>query len=139
MTDTSQARPTKLSDANMTISDASADVRGRTVLDKAGDEVGEVDALMIDDQESKVRFLQVSSGGFLGVGARHFLIPVDAVTRVDADHVHVDQTRDRVAGAPAYDPTVVAETDYYNDVYGYDGFAPYWGPGYVYPRYPYYP
>ena len=139
MSSTNQVRLTKLSDADMTISDASADVRGRTVLDKLGDEIGKVDALMIDDRESKVRFLQVASGGFLGIGARHFLIPVDAVTRVDADHVHVDQTRERVASSPGYDPTVVPETDYYTDVYGYYGYGPYWGPGYAYPAYPYYP
>ena len=109
MTGTRQAALTTLSDADMTVSDASADVRCRTVPDKAGEEVGEVEALLIDDQESKVRFLQVASGGFLGVGERHVLTPVEAVTRVDADHVHADQTRERVAGAPAVATTVGSE------------------------------
>ncbi len=127
-----------LSDADMTIADSSVDVRGRTVLDKANEEIGEVDALLIDEQESKVRFLRVAAGGFFGLGARHLLTPVDAITRIDPDHVHVDQSRERVASAPVYDPTVVTETDYYNDLYGYYGYAPYWGTGYVYPPLPSY-
>ena len=139
MTDTMRGTLTKLSDAGMTIADPDADVRGRKVIDNTGDESGKVDALIIDERESKVRFLQVAAGGFLGIGERHFLLPVDAVTRVDEDHVHVDQTRERIVGAPAYDPNVVPEVDYYDSLYGYYGYTPFWGPGYAYPAYPAYP
>ena len=128
----------KVGDAGLTVKDPAADVRGRKVLDQANEEIGEVDALLMDEQESKVRFLQVAAGGFLGIGERHFLIPVDAITRIDADHVHIDQTRERVIGAPGYDPTLVPDRSYYDSLYGYYGYAPYWGPGYVYPAYPYY-
>lgn len=132
----------KLGDTDLTVADPNEDVRGRTVLDAANEEIGHVDALMIDDQEYKVRFLQVAAGGFLGLGERKFLIPVDAITRIDADHVHVNQTRERVADAPGYDPNLATEPTYeptyYEDLYGYYGYAPYWGPGYVYPAYPYY-
>ncbi len=128
----------KLGDTDLTVRDPADDVRGRKVVDRNGEEVGTVDALLIDRQEAKVRFLLVGAGGFLGLGERHFLIPVDAVTRIDPDHVHVDQTRERVVGAPAYDPSLAREPTFYEDVYGYYGYAPYWGPGYVYPRYPHY-
>ncbi len=138
MANTTRSALVQLSDADMTIADTSIDVRGRRVLDKLGDELGNVDGLLMDQQEQKVRFLQVAAGGFLGIGERHFLIPVDAVTNVDSEHVHVDQTRERVVGAPAYDPNVVPEATYYDDLYGYYGYGSYWGPGYVYPAYPYY-
>lgn len=128
----------ELRDSEMTLADRGEDVRGRTVLDVNGNEIGNVDALLLDEAESKVRFLRVETGGFLGIGERKFLVPVDAVTRVDADHVHVDRTRERVAGAPAYDPDLTYERDYYGDVYDYWGYAPYWGLGYAYPAYPYY-
>jgi hypothetical protein len=40
----------KLSDAKLTIGDRKEDIRGRRVMDKNGDEIGKVDALMIDTQ-----------------------------------------------------------------------------------------
>lgn len=85
-----------------------------------------------------MRFLRLSAGGFLGIGAKKFLIPVDAVTRVTDDAVHIDQTSDRILNAPAYDPDVAPDLDYYGGLYGYYGFAPYWGAGYLAPAYPYY-
>ena len=130
----------KLRDSGLGFADPKEDIRGRKVLDKNGETIGEVDALFVDEQENKVRFLRVASGGFLGIGREHSLIPVDAITRIDDKHVHLDQTRDKVAGAPAYDPDLTAERhdDYWGGVYGYYGYGPYWGPGYMYPRYPYY-
>jgi sporulation protein YlmC with PRC-barrel domain len=128
----------KLSDTDFTVADPAEDVRGRKVLDKVGEEIGSVDDLLIDDREKKVRFLRVAAGGFLGLGETTFLIPVDAVTRVTPDAVRVDQTRERVTAGPRYDPDVVREPDW-SSVYGYYGYPPYWGPGYVYPPYPFYP
>ncbi len=63
---------------------------------------------------------------------------MDAVTRIDDDHVHVDQTREHITGAPTYDPDLAYDQEYYGGLYGYYGYQPYWGPGYVYPGYPYY-
>ncbi len=128
-----------LDDSEMTLADSAEDVRGRIVIDQAGQEIGEVDALLLDDAESKVRFLRVAAGGVLGIGERTFLIPIDAITRIDEHHVHVNQSRDRVVEAPAYDPNLVYDQSYYGDVYGHYGYDPYWGLGYRYPAYPYYP
>jgi sporulation protein YlmC with PRC-barrel domain len=129
----------KLGDTDLTVANPDEDIRGRKVVDRQGEELGHVDALLIDDRESKVRFLRIASGGFLGLGEHTFLLPVDAITRITADQVTVDQTRERVAGAPRYDPDLVYDRDYYGDVYGYYGYGPYWAPGYVYPAYPFYP
>jgi sporulation protein YlmC with PRC-barrel domain len=128
----------RLSDTDLTLADRTEDIRGRNVMDLSGEELGEVDDLLIDDQEHKVRFLQVASGGFLGLGATKFLIPVEAITRITADTVYINQRREHVAGAPRYDPALIDER-YVSDVYGHYGYPPYWGPGYKYPPYPYYP
>ena len=127
----------RLSDSDKKVADRAEDVRGRKVVDRHGEEIGKVDDLLIDRGQSKVRFLEVASGGVLGIGATKVLIPVDAVERVEAETVRINQTRDRVAGAPRYDPELKDER-YYGDVYGYYGYAPWWGAGYVYPRYPHY-
>ena len=128
----------RLSDTNLTLADAAEDIRGRDVLDMAGEELGEVNDLFIDEQDHKVRLLEVSSGGFLGLGATKFLIPVDAIRRVTNDAVYISQSRECVAGAPRYDPQLIDER-YVSAVYGHYGYPPYWGPDYRYPPYPYYP
>ena len=68
----------RLSDSKLTVANRAEDIRGREVLDKNGGNLGKVDDLMIDDVEHKVRFLQVESGGFLGLGRPWFLIPLAA-------------------------------------------------------------
>ncbi len=129
----------KLSDTDETVATGDADIRGRHVKDRHGEDVGKVDDLLIDQAENKVRFVIVASGGFLGVGKDKSFIPVDAITGITGDEVHIDQTRERVSGAPAYDPDLIVDRDYHEGVYGYYGYAPYWGGGYAYPAYPFYP
>ncbi len=35
--------------------------------------------IYVDTGERKVRFLDAGAGGFLGIGEKHFMIPVEAV------------------------------------------------------------
>lgn len=128
-----------LSDTELTVEDPWADVRGRKVLDASGEEIGKVDELLIDDVDVRVRLLRVKHGGFLGIGADHFLVPVDAVTSVDDDSVRIDRDRARLSDVPGYDPDLAQRPAYYEDLYGWWGYGPYWGPGYTYPPPPYHP
>jgi sporulation protein YlmC with PRC-barrel domain len=128
----------RLSDTELIVADRADDFRGRDVLDMASEQLGEVDDLFIDDRECKVRFLEVASGGFLGLGTKQFLIPVDAIIRITEDAVYISQSREHVAGAPAYDPTLLDE-HYLGEVYGHYGYPPDWGMDYRYPPSPYYP
>lgn len=129
----------KLSDTAQTVASADEDIRGRTVKDKDGHDIGKVDDLLIDDRERKVRFIQVEAGGFLGLGETKSFIPVDAITRITDHDVSIGQSKEHMAGAPRYDPALVADQDYYGNLSGYYGYAPYWDPGYSYPPYPYLP
>ena len=67
----------KLRDTDQTVAASDEDVRGRKMLDSTGEDIGTIDGLMVDDDQNKVRFLRVKSGGFLGLGAHHVMIPVD--------------------------------------------------------------
>lgn len=136
MTNNTQVTLVRLSDSELTLAGEADDARGRTVVDRNGDEVGEVDDLLIDPDERRVRFLQVASGGFLGLGENKRLVPVDAVTAMD-DTIQIDKDRSHVAEAPVYDPELVEERGYYESLYGYYGYSPYWAAGYMYPGYPY--
>lgn len=128
----------RLSDVGETVVDKSDDVRGRKVIDKNGDELGKIDALLVDDRERKVRFLEVASGGFLGLGEHKSLIPIDAITQITEHQVHIDQEKGHVAGAPHYEPELGDTLPAYADIYGYYGYLPYWGLNYAYPSYPSY-
>jgi sporulation protein YlmC with PRC-barrel domain len=128
----------RLSDTSLTLADDKLDIRGRKVHDANQQELGKIDDLIIDSKEKKVRFLEVSSGGFLGLGAQKFLIPIDTITRITKDMVYINRTREHVAGAPKYNPKLILEDVHLDRLYGYYGFSPYWVPGYTYPTFPYY-
>ena len=109
--------------------DANGNLRGREVLDRSGELVGAVDGLLVDAEERRVRFLRVVTGEPLPNAGRHFLVPVEAVARVEADRVHLDVLRERVVSAPPYDPHRVYPPEYYAGLVGYYGHGPSTVPG----------
>jgi CBS domain-containing protein len=123
----------RLEDTTFMLADPGDDVRGRKVVDSNGDEVGRVDGLTIDEAERRVRFLEVGSGGFLGLGEKRQLIPVEAITRLEPNAVHVGRERTYIAGAPVYDPSIVTQPQFYEDLYGYWNYPPFWNAGAAYP------
>ena len=76
------AKLVRLSDTELTIANPAEDIRDRTVVDRDGEDIGEVEDLLIDAHEKRVRLLEVASGGFLGLGKTKFLLPVEAITRI---------------------------------------------------------
>jgi sporulation protein YlmC with PRC-barrel domain len=133
MTTQNNATLSKLSDTGKTVDGAANDIRGRKVKDKDGKDLGKVHDLLVDDDEGKVRFLLFEHGGFLGMGETKSFIPVDAITGITEDEVSINHTRDHVAAAPGYDPTLINDRTYHEGIYSYYGYGPYWGVGYAYP------
>ncbi|WP_196775160.1 PRC-barrel domain-containing protein [Rhodococcus opacus] len=58
-----------LDDAAMMLEHPGDDIRGRRVYDGEGQELGAIDGLIIDEAESKVRFLRIGSVDFSGSGS----------------------------------------------------------------------
>jgi sporulation protein YlmC with PRC-barrel domain len=133
------AKLVKLGDVGETVAYQDQDIRGRKVIDKDGEELGKIDALLIDETERKVRFLEVETGGFLGIGEKKSLIPIDAIVGITDHEVRIAQPGSTVATAPAYDPALVDENTVYGNTYSHYGYVPFWGVGYLYPAYPYDP
>lgn len=69
-----------------------------------------------------MRFLDVGTGGFLGIGEKHFMIPVEAVAEVREDGIVMDKSREKVAGSPPFDTDVVPRADYQHNVYDHYGY-----------------
>jgi hypothetical protein len=118
----------RLRDTDQTVSSSAEDIRGRMARDKDGHDLGTIEGLLIDEADRKVRFMEVGSGGFLGLGESKSLIPVEAITSTTPDAVYIGHTREHVAGAPTYDPELVeSRLDYFFNLYPYYGYPPSFG------------
>jgi sporulation protein YlmC with PRC-barrel domain len=110
----------RLGDSDFVPANPEDDLRGKAVYDPEGQRIGSVDDLYIDRQEREVRFLDVGAGGFLGMGEKRFLVPVEAVTEVAEDRVAIEPGRTEKVEGPAPFDTKVAPppTDYASPPYG---------------------
>ncbi len=101
------------------------DIRELDAYDINGEQIGSVEDLYVDREERLPRFLDVSAGGFLGLGKKHFLIPVEEVSRDvgEEERVTVNQSRDKVVNSPDFDPEEVPKADVQRAIYAYYGYS----------------
>jgi sporulation protein YlmC with PRC-barrel domain len=104
----------RLGDSDFVPANPEDDLRGKDVYDAEGQRIGSVGNLYIDRQEREVRFLEVGAGGFLRMGEKHFLVPVEAVVEVTEDRVTIEPGRtEKVDGLAPFDTKVAPPpTDY---------------------------
>jgi osmotically-inducible protein OsmY/sporulation protein YlmC with PRC-barrel domain len=95
----------RLSDTDFDIPD-DQDIRGRRIADQDRNEIGKINDLLIDPRERRVRFLQVTSGGVLGIGGTMLLVPVEAITRIDREMVEISRSG-RGFGSMRYNPMLI--------------------------------
>ena len=128
----------KLSESGLILENHNQDIRGREVFDKHGEKIGRITDLFIDADERKIRMIAIRSGGFLGMGDRHFLVPIHAIAEITNKEVHLNQTHERLLGSPVYDPSLQDEPteESVEPFYGYYGLSPYGSHGYLYPEFP---
>jgi sporulation protein YlmC with PRC-barrel domain len=114
----------KMSDSDFRLEEPWQDIRDLDVYDINGEQIGTVEDLYVDRVSRLPRFLDVSAGGFLGMGKKHFLIPVEEASReVGEDRVTVTQNRDKVVGSPGFDPDDIPEPDLQRAVRAYYGYT----------------
>jgi sporulation protein YlmC with PRC-barrel domain len=98
---------TKLSEMDLPLEEPWQDTRGLDVYDIADEQIGRVEDLYVYRESRLAKYLIVSAGGLLGVGKKHFLIPVEEVSRdVGEDQVRVNQNREKVLNSPEFEPDV---------------------------------
>ena len=95
---------TKLSELDLPLEEPWQDIRGLDVYDVVDQQIGSVADLYVDREARQPSYLVVSAGGFLGVGKKHFLIPVEEVSRdVGEERVTVTVPKEKVLNSPEFD------------------------------------
>ena len=119
------------------IMDAST-LEGDTVVNSSGEDLGRIEAIMLDVAGGRIAYAVLSFGGFLGMGSKYFAIPWPAFT-LDAGEKRfiLGVSRDRLENAPGFDkdhwPSMVDPT-WATEVHDYYGVTPYWDSGSDTPR-----
>ena len=96
---------TKLSETNLPLEEPWQDMRGLAAYDNRDEQIGSVQDLYVNREVRLVSYLVVSAGGFLGVGKKHFVVPVEEVSRdVDEERVTVTVPKEKVLNSPEFHP-----------------------------------
>lgn len=75
---------------------------GMGVHNLQGRDLGEINDLMIDVNNQRVRYAILAFGGFMGLGEKLFAYPV-SVLRTSGDRLVLDVPKDRLEQAPGFD------------------------------------
>ncbi len=103
---------------------------GDAVTNPAGDNLGEIEELMIDLDHNRIAYAVISFGGFLGVGEKLFAVPMESLA-LDAPthHFILNVSREKLESAPGFDKNDwpnTADRDWGASIYEHYGQKPYW-------------
>ena len=113
-----------LNDTDLHLDEPWQDLRGLDVYDFNDDKIGSVDDVYVDREQRQARLLDVGAGGVLGVGKKHFLVPVEGVKRdLDGDRLTVEHPKEKVMESPEFDPDDGPRSDLQRAVYAYYGHS----------------
>jgi len=78
-------------------------VEGTAVLDASGNRIGTIKRLLIEKVSGRVLYVDVTFGGFLGMGVHHLTIPWDKLS-YDREYsaYKTDITEAQIRGAPTF-------------------------------------
>ncbi len=106
-------------------------LKGDRVVNRAGEDLGQVEDFMIDLKNGRIAYAVLSFGGFLGMGNRLFAIPWQALKLELYEHAFIlDIDREVLENAEGFEkgkwPLTCEEL---SRVYIYYGYQPYWKKG----------
>ena len=104
-------------------------VKGTAVYNTAGDNIGQVEDIILDKTSNNIMFAVLGFGGFLGVGEKYHPIPWSALTYDETKGGYVvNLDKRQLENAPTMDPDDDFEwtPDYGRRVDKYYGAPTYW-------------
>jgi sporulation protein YlmC with PRC-barrel domain len=95
----------KLTETDLPLEEPWQDMRGFDVYDIEDEQIGSVVDLYVDREVRVPSYVVVSAGVFLGIRKKHFLVPVEEVSRdVGEERVTVMVPKEKVLNSPEFDP-----------------------------------
>lgn len=106
-------------------------LKGDKVVNRAGEDLGQVEDFMIDLENGRIAYAVLSFGGFLGMGNKLFAIPWQALKLELYEHAFIlDVNKEILEKAEGFEkgkwPLTCEEL---SRVYTYYGYQPYWKKG----------
>lgn len=115
-----------LTSSGLELEDPSRDLRGREILDRDDNTVGTVAEMLIDPGLRIPRMLVLETGGLLGRGKKHYLVPLEAV-QGDGGRLRMQWPKDEITNQPEYHLAEGEEEELqYVQVYTAYNIRPYW-------------
>jgi sporulation protein YlmC with PRC-barrel domain len=105
------------------------DLVGEKVHNNQNEELGTIRDVVVDPDRSKVAYIVVAAGGFLGIGDRLFAIPWNAVNSSDPKHLAVNIDRQRLRGVRGFTADNwpdMTDRNWALQTHEFFGVAPYW-------------
>ena len=95
-----------------------------------GEELGEIEEVLIDPNTGRIAYLLVEHGGFLGMGEDVFAVPWGVARYVsENDELVLDISEERLKNAPRFDRkdrSPLGEREWAMSVHSFYGATPYW-------------
>ncbi|HZI84516.1 MAG TPA: PRC-barrel domain-containing protein [Casimicrobiaceae bacterium] len=103
---------------------------GDAVVNANDEDLGKVEAIMLDVQSGRIAYAVLSFGGFMGMGTKLFAIPWSALT-LDTEEKRfiLDVPKEKLENAPGFDKDhwpAMADQRWATDLHTYYDVAPYW-------------
>lgn len=103
---------------------------GDKVVNSKGEDLGNIDAIMLDVPNGRIAYAVLSFGGFMGMGDKLFALPWEALT-LDADRERfvLNMEKDELKDAPGFDKDhwpSMADLSWATQIHSYYGSRPYW-------------
>jgi sporulation protein YlmC with PRC-barrel domain len=114
-----------------------ATLSGDDVVNAAGEDLGKIEAIMLDVASGRIAYAVLSFGGFLGMGTKFFAIPWAALT-LDAveKRFALDVPVEKLENAEGFDKDhwpSMADPVWATRLHSYYGVTPYWVGDYASP------
>lgn len=101
-------------------------VQGTDIFNRRGDNLGEVESVMIDKLSGKVAYAVVAFGGFFGIGAERRALPWNALSyNVDLGGYLVEADDEVLRHAPLYNGKN-SDLEWGKELHNHFGVPPYW-------------
>ncbi|OYW21033.1 MAG: photosystem reaction center subunit H [Burkholderiales bacterium 12-64-5] len=102
---------------------------GNDVFNKEGDDLGDIQEIMLDMRNGRVSYAVMSFGGFFGMGDKLFAVPWSALT-LDTENKRftLDVAKERLEGAPGFNKDCwpdMADPSWTQQIQEYYGSRPY--------------